>query len=278
MQTLRTRKESSVWRMVIQSIFRIVRADPLLPHNRHILAPCMSFLAILLLGMPERCFSTAPQDSLQQQSVDSSYSQSSYGISVLRFTGAEMQTDYGYGWDFGGTALIWVGTHGGGMISLGGFGGSGSPDAVSAEWRVKSSKLEFWALRFSVAGLYRPTGSSPRTTVTPFVGAGIFVLGGAEKFSASVIHETPTLYEEVSGDAWAIRGSVGLFPVVGLSIPVTDRFAIQIIGMMLWGTGSGFTDLASEDATNILNEKIYPGVRRPDFRFTGPSVYVGISL
>ncbi len=221
------------------------------------------------------------QDTVRSEQtvpVDSSYSQTSYGITVLRFTGSEMRNAYGYGVNFSGTTFRWVGTEGGAMISLGGFSGSGSPGKVNSLMKVKSSALKFWALNFSLAGLYRPTSSSPQTTVTPFIGAGFFLLGGAEKINASIIRDTPTLYEEVSGDAWAIRGSIGLFPVVGVSIPITDRFAIQTLVMMYWGTGSGFTDLLNEDKKKLFDEKIYTVVHRPDFRFTGLSFYLGISF
>lgn len=224
------------------------------------------------------CLITHDPLCAQPPSVDSLPTQTSYGIAVLRFTGSEMQRAYGYGWDFGGTTFRWGGTHGGFMASLGGFHGSGTPEALGGEWRVKSSALEFWTLRLSMAGLIRPTGSLPQTTVTPFVGLGFFLLGGAEKFSASVIHETPTLYEEVSGDAWAIRGSIGLFPIAGVSIPITDQLGIQLYSQMLWGTGSGFTDLASEEVTKTLDEKLYLAAHRPDFRFTGFSVYLGVSF
>lgn len=216
-------------------------------------------------------------DSLQK-SVDSRYSQTSYGISVLRFTGSEMRNAYGYGINFRNTTFWWLGTKAGAMISLEGFGGSGYPNKINSSMKVKSSKLEFWSLGLSIAGLHRPTGSSPQTMITPFIGAGFFLLGGAEKISASIIWDTPSLYEEVNGDAWALRGSIGLFPIVGISIPITTAFAIQTLAMMYWGTGSGFIDLISEKQTKIFNDKIYTVVSRPDFRFTGFCFYLGISF
>lgn len=233
-----------------------------------------ALMSILILSCSIPLGETYPQES----AADSTSSQAGFGISVMRFTGSEMQKAYGYCWDFSGHTFLWVGSSGGALVSIGSTGGSGVPETSGSEWIVKSSALEFWALRFSIAGLYRPFGSLPEKEITPFVGVGLFALGGGEKFSATVLRQAPTIYYEAGAKAWAIRGSVGLFPLVGMSIPVAEQYAVYLLGMFYWGTGSGFTDLASEEITKVLEEKIYPGVHRPDFRFTGLAVYLGVSF
>jgi uncharacterized membrane protein SirB2 len=207
---------------------------------------------------------------------DTIHDRLSIGISRMRFTGARMRNAYGSAYSLDVKLIGPIGQNN--LIFLFGLSiASGTPERNISDWQISSSSVTLIAFDFGLAWTYRPFNSSAWTKISPYIGAGMLVFSGFDVLSAAINRGSGATSEAIDQSTWMWRTTVAIYPIVGVSIPLSETISLEASTMFLASLRGESTELFYGDVKKDYEEKVLTAVRRPDFRFSGLIITLGLA-
>lgn len=186
---------------------------------------------------------------------------------------SDMKDPYGTCFGFMAGGVSWFRGRSGIKAAGGYLSGTGKPQLDNPIWTVKESKVSMYVIPLQMSYLYRLRVPDDRSTLVPYVGAGVDVFLGLDRLEATAESAT----DGFEAHSTALRASAGLHAVLGSEIKLFgDKYSGLLEIKWIQGGKGSTGDLLTDEEKGQFGTTLFDAVNRPKFNFTGWTVELGI--